>query len=122
MKALSILQPWAWLIVHGYKPVENRSWQTTFRGPFLVHAGKGFDQKGYDFVRATRPDIPLPAPADFLRGGIVGMATLTDCVSAMNSDWFYGRFGFVLAEPTPLPFKQVRGQLSFFDVPYEITP
>jgi hypothetical protein len=30
--ALSVRQPWAWLIVNGYKDVENRSWTTHYRG------------------------------------------------------------------------------------------
>lgn len=32
MKALSIRQPWAWLILHAGKDIENRVWQTRFRG------------------------------------------------------------------------------------------
>lgn len=40
MKALSILQPWAWLITAGHKDIENRRWWTNYRGPFLIHAGK----------------------------------------------------------------------------------
>jgi hypothetical protein len=47
MKALSIRQPWAWLIVHGVKDVENRTWRTNFRGRFLVHAGMRFDEDGH---------------------------------------------------------------------------
>ncbi len=43
MKALSIRQPWAWLIVNGYKDVENRTWDCprTFHPPerIYVHAG-----------------------------------------------------------------------------------
>jgi hypothetical protein len=118
MKALSILQPWAWLIVHGPKDVENRTWSTPFRGEFLVHAGKGFDRKGYDFVRQTRPDIPMPAPHEFQRGGVIGKATVIDCVTAMNSEWFYGPYGFVLADRQALPFFPARGQLSWFQIPY----
>mgnify|MGYP002359850962 FL=1 len=38
MKALSIRQPWAGLIIHGYKDIENRDWPTRYRGPLLVHA------------------------------------------------------------------------------------
>lgn len=120
MKALSILQPWAWLIVHGPKDVENRTWSTPFRGEFLVHAGKGFDRKGYDFVRQTRPDIRMPAPHEFQRGGVIGMATIVDCVSTMNSDWFHGPYGFVLTDARPLPFFPARGQLSWFNIPYEV--
>ena len=121
MKALSILQPWAWLIVHGPKDVENRTWSTPFRGQFLVHAGKGFDREGYGFVRQTRPDIRMPAPHEFQRGGVIGMATVVDCVSAMNSDWFHGPYGFVLTDARPLPFFPARGQLGWFNIPYEET-
>jgi hypothetical protein len=38
MKALSIRQPWAWLIIAGIKDIENRRWATNHRGPILVHA------------------------------------------------------------------------------------
>ena len=40
VKALSIQQPWAWLIVNGHKDIENRDWRTNFRGPVAIHAGK----------------------------------------------------------------------------------
>lgn len=53
MKALSIRQPWAWLIVNGYKSIENRTWNTRIRGTILIHAGKGFDKEGYAWVRAV---------------------------------------------------------------------
>jgi len=36
MKALSIRQPWAWLIVDGYKDIENSTWHTNYRGPALI--------------------------------------------------------------------------------------
>ena len=36
---LTIRQPWCWAIVHGGKPVENRSWHTAYRGPLWLHAG-----------------------------------------------------------------------------------
>src|SRR5438105_11911405 len=38
--AVSIRQPWAWLVVMGYKDVENRSWRTNHRGALLIHASK----------------------------------------------------------------------------------
>ena len=38
MKALSIRQPWAWLILHGGKDIENRTWATKLRGRVLIHA------------------------------------------------------------------------------------
>jgi hypothetical protein len=36
MKALSIKQPWAQLIIIGAKEVENRGRRTSFRGRFAV--------------------------------------------------------------------------------------
>ncbi len=39
MKALSVRQPWAWLIVNGYKDVENRDWNTKLRGQIWIHTG-----------------------------------------------------------------------------------
>ena len=118
MKALSVQQPWAWLIVNGYKDgVENRSWATNVRGDVAIHAGKKVDVEGYEWVQEEFPEIPLP-PIDALeRGGIVGRARLTDCITAMISKWFFGPFGFLFKDAMPLPFVSWRGQLGFFDVP-----
>src|ERR1051326_1498970 len=43
VKALSVRQPWAWLIIYGGKDIENRDWPTSHRGPTLIHAGKQWD-------------------------------------------------------------------------------
>lgn len=123
MKALSIRQPWAWAIIHAGKDIENRSWGTSYRGPMLIHAAKGLTRPEYnDFVDTYRaliremPHIPEPPRFDELpRGGIVGRVRMIDCVLASASPWFFGKFGFVLADPTPLPFRPVRGMLGFFD-------
>jgi hypothetical protein len=53
MKALSIRQPWAWLIVNGYKDIENRSWATKFRGPVLIHAAKGMTGAEYNHCHSS---------------------------------------------------------------------
>lgn len=114
MKALSIQQPWAWLIVHGHKDVENRTWPTLVRGRVLIHAGKQIDAEGYGWVRRTFPQIALPT--QFEVGGIVGEARVTGCVRDMDSPWFFGPYGFVLRDARPLPFRPLRGQLGFFEV------
>ena len=59
---LSVRQPWAWLLVNGYKDIENRNWATEFRGRCFIHAGKNFDQEGYDWVRRNFRHISLPQP------------------------------------------------------------
>lgn len=120
MKALSIRQPWAWLILYGGKDFENRDWATKFRGPFLIHASKGMTTREYGEVRdflMDRVKTKLPRPEDLLRGGIVGRADLVDCVTESESPWFFGDYGFKLANIKPLPFRPLRGALGFFDVP-----
>lgn len=112
LKALSIRQPWAWLIVHGYKDIENRSWPTRFRGSVLIHAGKRFDQNFDDAEDWAWYGVEKPDHLDF--GGIVGEALIVDCVSAYSSQWFTGPYGFVLREEHPLPFRPCRGLLGFF--------
>lgn len=120
MIALSIRQPWAWLILHAGKDIENRDWATKFRGRFLIHAGKGMTRDEYasacDF--AAQCGVSNIPAADLLqRGGIVGSVELVDCVEQSDSPWFMGEQGFVLRDPKPLQFVPWKGQLSFFDVP-----
>jgi hypothetical protein len=121
MKALSIRQPWAWLITHAEKDIENRRWRTHFRGRFLIHASAGCtlmeyqDAKQFVFEQ-VHSGIIIPPLADLPRGGIVGQASLVDCVADSCSWWFSGPYGFVLADPKPLPFKPCKGSLKFFEV------
>ena len=67
MKVLSIRQPWAWAIVAGFKPVENRTWKTGYRGPLLIHAGLREDVEDIDlclsFVLGTHPKGSLDREA-----------------------------------------------------------
>src|SRR5689334_8102777 len=42
MKVISLLQPWASLVVIGAKQIETRSWNTKYRGPLLIHASKKY--------------------------------------------------------------------------------
>lgn len=114
IKALSINQPWAWCIVHGHKPVENRDWQTKVRGEVLIHAGKKFDHDGWLWIVRTFPNLPLPASDQFAMGGIVGSAKITDCVDNMDSPWFFGKHGFVFTEAKPCEMRPCKGALGFF--------
>ena len=124
-KALSILQPWAWLIIHGHKDIENREWKPynpglKFRGPVAIHTGMKADRFSIDDVmRGIHPVTggPLVAlePRSFERGGIVGMAEIVDCIETSESDWFVGPYGFVIRNARPVPFIPVKGQLGFFN-------
>jgi len=122
MKALSIRQPWAWLIVRGFKPVENRDWFTSYRGQLLIHAAKTYDEDTDPQWLERMYGGPLP-PREFfarLQGGIVGTADLTDCTRAHPSPWFFGKYGFVLDNARPLPFMPCRGFPGMFDVDYQM--
>lgn len=119
---LSVRQPWAWLIVNGHKPVENRSWATGFRGRLLIHAGKTLEPSYYEEVLdalAMELRVPPPIPhIDLLeRGGIVGEVLMTDCVREHASPYFTGPWAFVLAQARPMPFVPYRGMQGFFNVP-----
>lgn len=114
MKALSIMQPWAWAIVEGHKRVENRTWRTDFRGPLLVHAGQKFDDDGLEFLRGLLGPI-VPAKPFFQRGGIVGEARLVACVTRHDSPFFFGPYGFVFIDAQPVEFRPCRGMLGFFE-------
>ena len=137
MKALSILQPYAWLIIRPdftdpadraaayrygcIKDIENREWYSKLRGRIYVHVGKRYsrdDHGAYSEEFAEDFGIQLPAYDALPRGGIVGTVEIVDCVREHPSRWkMFGTWGFVLRDAQPLPFRPLRGQLMFFDVP-----
>lgn len=121
MKALSIRQPYAWLIVNGHKDVENRTWRTGYRGPVLIHAGKTYPKGDHaDDYSLWAPQGFPPYRADML-GGIVGIATIIGCVTSSSSRWWIGPVGFTLADARPLPkLIPCKGELGFFDVPPDV--
>ena len=117
--ALSIRQPWAWLILNAGKDIENRSWHTKFRGRVLIHASKGMTLDEYnetaEWVRYNvQPHCVLPPFHSLPRGGIVGEVEITDCVFNSESLWYADQWGFVLRNAKPLPFQPCKGALGFF--------
>ncbi|HXC41465.1 MAG TPA: ASCH domain-containing protein [Burkholderiales bacterium] len=132
--AISIRQPWAWLIIRPdvtdpeerrrlyqtgqIKDIENRDWRTTYRGRVLVHASKGMTRGEYEDCNHFAPSgIELPPFESLERGGIIGAVDIVNCVDDSLSDWFVGFYGFVLANAEPLPFRPLRGSLGIFGVP-----
>ena len=125
MKALSIKQPWAWLICAGYKDIENRTWATGFRGRVCVHAGKAVDDSGAIWLWENKEMLGIQGCLGewtaicnlWKQGAIIGEADIIDCVTWSNSPWFVGPYGFILQNPIlydkPIPYK---GRLGFFEV------
>ena len=72
MKVLTIKEPWATLIIEGYKKYEFRSWKTNYRGKILIHAGKTIEK---DIIeRFSCYDL------NYNMGNIIGEAYITDCI------------------------------------------
>lgn len=117
MRTLSIRQPWAWLIVHGHKDVENREWATQYRGPLLIHASKTLAKAEYLRQRAEIEQafgITVPALDAVPLGGIVGVVQLADCAAHSDSPWYTGAVAWVLRQPMQLPFAPCKGGLGLF--------
>ncbi len=70
MKALTIKEPWASLIVQGFKKYEFRSWKTNYRGKVLIHAG--LSKENIEKYKDYNLDISS--------GEIIGEAYITDCI------------------------------------------
>lgn len=131
MKALSLVQPWAWLVVHGGKAIENRTWSTNFRGRFLVHASKRMTQDDWMGAYYFAKDVGglslanrIPGYDAILRGGIVGVAELVDVVPPTDDPtlpWHMpGQHGFVLRDVRPIAFHPCPGALGFWRAPAEV--
>jgi hypothetical protein len=135
MKAISIRQPWAWLIVQGIKPIENRTWFTGYRGPLLIHASKTWDEQGEKWIwsriysRWSLPLRTLPHRDDprIHYGALIGRVDLVDCIlkprisrrsANFSSPWFTGPYGLIFQNAVefqvPIPY---RGQLDLFEIP-----
>jgi hypothetical protein len=140
MKALSIKQPWAWLICKGIKDVENRTWHIHMP-PLLnypatprriyIHASKVIDDGAWNFIhhRVSTEIWDMIRTEDFYRslvkGAIIGEVDIIGCQyrnpSAKDphiySVWHeVGMYGLLLANPIlydkPIPMK---GKLGFFE-------
>lgn len=119
MKAISIRQPEAWLIVNGYKDVENRSKPTKIRGLVAVHASqKQMTRDDWAWLReqCAAMEVDTPSTDEIRYGGVVGVVEVTDCVTESDSVWFDGPYGYTLGGYLATDFLPCKGQLGWFDV------
>ena len=115
-------QPFADLLISGRKTIELRSWNTRFRGEFLVHASHNPDRKAC-IAAGIGPDR-------LVNGAIIGRAFLYDVKEYKNRDEFLAdsglhlavnyanpKYGFMVKDPVrfdkPIPAK---GRLNFFEI------
>ena len=136
MKALTVWQPWAWLIVIGDKPVENRSWATDYKGPMLIHAGKhAFDESCLDMLAQRRElelchkiiehfeisikkgKLVVGNQREF--GGLIGAAKLLGCSfgDTKNDLWAADElWHWQYNHPVELPFVPCAGAQSLWEM------
>jgi len=136
MKTLSLLQPWASLVVTGRKKIETRRWTTAYRGPLLIHASMG--RKGALIAAAPPVSGYIPEFDRLPFGAVIGKAMLTDIISFTAEDFLDeqigsltleekafgeyapGRYGWVLEDAVqfscPVP---ARGAILLWDFPEE---
>ena len=134
MKCISLLQPWASLVILGAKRYETRTWATAHRGGLAVHASKRFPEEARELCR-KEPFRSLLKEGGYLSwldlptGAVLGAVELTGCLPAEAvprldrcqlalGDFRRGRWAWVLtnprALPAPVPF---RGMLGVFELP-----
>jgi hypothetical protein len=127
LKALSICQPWAYLIVTGDKRIENRSWPTRHRGSLVIHAGLNRDAyhqavEKYGLA-ALEQKWGLPKLGDEHFGVLCGLVTVVDCEpleAALGQPYATGPWCWILENARqfpPIPFK---GTLGLFTLPAAI--
>ncbi len=128
MHALSFKQPIAWLIANGFVQVDDRSWDTDYRGPILIHASKGLYEDYYRFIK-HHTDIPIPDQDQLHYGGIVGIATLVLCCKphqlpasitpaqrALFANVPHTHVGFLFEQARPFTIMPCAGKLGIFEV------
>ena len=72
MKVLTIKEPWASLIINGYKEYEFRSFKTNYRGKILIHVGLTLEKN--NAIKFNNYNL------DYGHGEIIGEAYITDCI------------------------------------------
>ena len=135
MKAITIHQPWAHLLVMGQKIHETRSWKTSHRGPIAIHAARKFteDMRNLCGLSPFHESLSL-APKKLPLGSIIGVVNLVDCIPAEElelavhptreeqfGDFRPGRWAWKMEQPrlleVPIPYQ---GKLGLFDVPNDL--
>ena len=72
MKVLTIKEPWATLIIEGYKEYEFRSWKTNYRGKILIQSSKTIEKD----MKERFKEYNL----NYNCGNIIGEVDLVDCI------------------------------------------
>lgn len=97
-KALTVKQPWAYLICSGVKDIENRTWRTNYRGRIYIHASaiKKDNTRLKDYQHLLSEEQYNKVTSFFGKdvlfrlmdsSAIVGHVDIVDCVEDHTSIW-----------------------------------
>jgi len=115
LSALSVRQPWAWLIVSGFKDIENRSWRINCPRTLLIHAGLNHTDFNDENVDRIERQHSIHISDKMRVGEVIGVVDVVDCVKRHPSKWFDpGGFGWVLANPRRLKPRSCKGAVGLF--------
>lgn len=119
-RALSVKPSWAHCIVHGKKRIENRSWNTGYRGWWWLHASAQEGARHYSQTvdMAWKWGVLLPPKAQLRSGGIIAAVRLLD-VRPTPADRFEpwelsGGYAWQLGQVVPLEFLACRGHQTWW--------
>jgi hypothetical protein len=73
-------------------------------------------EEDMEFVEGLCYAQGITLPAHYDRGGFVGVANITGCVTDSKSPWFEGPYGFLISDARPIPFHPYRGLLNLWEV------
>jgi len=82
MKAISVRQPWAKLIIQNEKTVEIRKLHTNYRGPLLIHAAVIVGKT--EFIKAN---VDPNSREMYEQKAIIGIVDLKDVLSLTAALW-----------------------------------
>lgn len=120
LRALSVRQPWAGLLVYGLKTIETRTWATMFRGVFLIHASGQVDRHARSIMKGGR-DVLAYCDMNLQRGAVIGVARIHDCIEMLPEHekfscckYSNGLFSHVVADAFPVEPIEMKGKLNYF--------
>lgn len=130
MKAISVRQPWAQLIIQNRKTVEVRNLDTNYRGQLLIHAAVVQDRN--EFKKAN---IDIESINSFEYKKIIGIVDLVDVVKFTPTLWeelrerhllpgkwseIYNKYAWYLENPRPINPIAYTGLPALFSVDPQI--
>lgn len=123
IRCLTVCQPYAWAIVKGIKPVENRTKNTRFRGRLYIHSGKS--EKMLYPTHKLANGIVVPKE-ELIFGAIIGYVDVIDSAPmliAPPNPFNIGPFCWVLENAVMLQDPiQWRGALGIFSANVQTLP